>query len=755
MQLLRRLRFTLLLMSMMTLAACGGDGGLTVGDGGTTDNVTLTVTKSDGNLSAANNITVMATVLDSGSAVANKTVTFSLAVDGSAILDPESGTATTDANGLASIVVKVTDVKGSVSVVASYDSAKDDISINSDGDGVKVIVGEPEAAAIRLFASSTQLASSGAESIELFAIAKDADNNLLEGVTINFSADSGALEKVFDDAGESSNVTGPDGKVAMLLSTQDEPSNRVIQVKVTSGDITDFLDIDVVDTLLTLTGSASLAIADETNYIVKVLDSDGNGVAKTEVVISLSGVSTESPAGTIAEIAIPTTVTTDAEGQATVKVTGTTGGTNSIVVTALGATASQGVSVQPDSFLFTNFNNGTTSANPSTTPIVPDVSLIQTASVTLTWKRDGVNVPDATEVKFTTTRGVLSQSEGTTLNGQVTVTLESSDAGKALVTFFGSDIVGGVPIELTNQLEFEFFADTAASIITQTSPSKIAPNGQTSTISVIVRDLAGNLVKNKTIDFKLSDNSGGTIFPASAVTDSNGSASTVYTSNSTSKVNGVTIKGTVRDKPTVTESATLTVSKRSAFIILQTGNTILQQDNNTYNKQYSVQVTDLNGAGIKDLTLTISAIPKDYHKGRWVVIEKEGKFDHYAPLFSTTCFNEDGSNGGEVDSLLDVNEDVNGDGVLTPGNVVTVPSEVTTDVNGSAMIDIRYGENYGGWVDIELIATGKVNGTENIAQRVFRLSSLDTDVTVEANPPAAFIWPEGPFGVANVCTDAN
>jgi len=751
MQLLRRLSFTMLLMSMMTLVACGdGDGDLTGGDdGGTTpDAVTLTVIKSDGDLSADNDITVTATVLDNGSAVANKTVTFSLAVAGSATLDPVAGTATTDASGIASIVVKVSDIQGSVNVIAAYEDASGNISFNSAGDGVKVIEGEPTPATITLYASSQQLTSSGTEVITLTAIAKDVNNHLMSGVTVNFSVDSGTIGGIENAEGEISNVTDINGRVLKGLITVADPENRVITVNVSSnsGDVTDSLEIDVVGTTITLTGTSSLALNDASSYIVKVVDSDGNGIARTAVAIS---------AVNTGGIIIPSTVTTDSQGQATIQVTGTSGGTNTIVVTALGATASQNVSVQSDSFVFTNFSNESESQNPSVSPILPDVALSKTATVELTWKRENVNVLDGTVVEFTTTRGTLSAASAGTVSGKVSVTLTSDDAGIALVTFTGSATVDGKEIKLTNQLEFEFFADTADSMIAQTSTSTIAPDGDTATISVIVRDVSGNLVKNKTVDFSLSDTSNGAIFPASGVTDSNGTASTVYTSNSISQVNGVTIEGTVRDTPLVKDSISLTVSKRSANITLKTGNSILQHDITTYNKQYSVQVNDLNGAAIKDQTVTISAIPKDYHKGQWGVVLKDGEFDHYAPFYSTTCFNEDGSNGGQVDSILDENEDVNSNGLLTPGNVVNVLGEVTTDENGTALIDILYGENYGGWVDVDLIATAKVSGSENIAHVVFRLSSLASDVTNEGNPPAAFIWPNGPFGKENVCTNAN
>ena len=756
MQLFRRLSFTMLLMSMMILVACGGgDGDLTGGgDGGTTGAVTLAVTKSDGDLSAANDVTVTATVVDNGSAVVNKTVTFTLAVDGSATFSPVSGAVTTDANGIATVTVKVTDVKGSVNVIASYESTTDNISFNSAGDGVKIVEGEPQAASIRLFASSQQLASSGAQSIELSAIAKDNNNNLLEGVTINFASDSGALGKVLDASGSSSNVTGSDGKVAMKLSTQDEPSNRVILVTVTSGDITDSLEIEVVGTTVTLTGSSSLALDDETNYIVNVLDSDGNGVAKTEVAISASKVD---------EITVPTNVTTDSEGQATVKVTGTVGGTNSIIVTALGATASQDVSVQADSFLFTNFSNGINTVNPLNTPIVPDVSLAQTASITLTWMRENAVISDGKSVSFTTTRGIINVNSATTVNGEVTATLTSTDAGTALVTFVGSDVVDGKAVELTNQLEFEFFADTAATIKAQASPNSIGPNKQTSAVSVIVKDVNGNLVKNKRIKFVLEDVSGGSIFPATAVTDSSGSASTIYTSNNTSAKDAVSITAVVEDTPAITDTVNLTVSNRELFISLGTGNELEELGTTDYVKEYSVFVTDAESNAVENVELTVSAIPENYYKGLWVptfdgsdfvlwLALGEGSTNIPGPVYleKTRCVNEDAN----FDGILDDGEDFNGDGKLTPGNIVSISGSLITDEDGRSLIKVTYPQSYGQWLDVKLIVSGKVTGSENSTQAIFTLPALIDDVNDEdVTPPSQGIGTRGPFGLSNDCSD--
>jgi len=792
----------MLLMSMMTLVACGGgDGDLTGGGGGDTggssDSAKISISKSEGDLSATNDITLSVALLlnSSGAGVAGKLITFTLNDPTIATFDPITGTAITDDSGIATMTVKVTDVAGGVLVTATTvgsdsDSASTSIGFTSAGDGVKVVEGEPVAASIRLFASSQQLASSGAQFIELSAIAKDESNNLLEGVTINFSTDSGALGKILDESGDSTNITGPDGKVVMTLSTQAEPSNRIIKVTVISGDISDSLEIEVLGTTLTLTGTTSLALNDEAIYIVNVLDSDGNGVAKTDVAISLSGVSTEVPAGSVAEITIPSTsiVTTDSDGQATITVTGTSGGTNSIIVEALNASASQDVSVQSDSFLFTNFNNGVETVNPSNTPIVPDVSLEKSALVTLTWQRNSAPVVGK-EVTFTTTRGVLKNDIGdiiseetTNINGEVTVYLTSDDAGKALVTLVGSDGI----IELTNQLEFEFFADTASTIKAQASPNSIGPNKQTSSISVVVKDVNGNLVKNKKIKFVLDDTSGGEIFPATSVTDSSGSASTIYTSNSTSAKDAVSITAIVEDSPEISDTVKLTVSERELFISLGTGNQVEELGTTDYIKEYSIFVTDVDSNAVENVELKVSAIPESYYKGSWARVYEEEKFVSWAALGNVSipkpttifdrkkkCSNEDSNFNGILDTedindndMLDAGEDVNlnglldtedfnGDDELTPGNIVSISGNFVTDSDGRSVIRINYPQSYGEWLDAKLIVSGKVTGSEGSTQTIFTLPVLNAHVIQEAiSPPSQGIGTTSPFGHSNICSES-
>ncbi|GAA6173037.1 hypothetical protein NBRC116592_27070 [Colwellia sp. KU-HH00111] len=627
-----------------------------------------------------------------------------------------------------------------------------------------------EVTTVNLFASSQQLPSSGADEIILTAIVKDSNNQLVSGATVAFSSTSGSIQAT-------NNLTGDDGKATALLKTEGEPENRVITVSAVSETIADTVDIAVVGTSISLTGSSALAINDDNSFVIKVLDSDNNAIAKTTVDISLSN---SAISGNVASITIPETVETDFNGQAIVKVNGSTGGSNTITASALGASISQNVTVQADSFLFSQFTNGNgVNVNPSSSPELPDVLLSDTATITLTWLRSGEPVPDGTAVSFTATRGVLAANSGTVSNGKVSATVTSSNAGQSIVTFTGVD----GSIELNNQVQFEFVAETANRIIAQASPNSIGPNGEISIISTTVKDINGNLVKNKTVDFELTDVNGGSIFPATAVTDSNGYASTTYTSNAVSAQDGIEIKATVRDKPTVNDTVTLTVADRELFIAIGTGNEVEETDDGTtYTKKFVAFVTDVDSNPVTNQKLTISAVPHRFYKGQWVQMYKDTAKEKFiswvtaglvrsdlgrAPAIPGdwdpvhACINED----TDIDGVLDEDEDTNNDGRLTPGNVLsslaavstdgeeTATVEAVTDSEGKIVIDLVYPQSFGHWVDVNIIVSGSVKGTESSAKTTFTLPVAASDVQSEfISPPTANVGAKGPFGLLPDCT---
>ncbi|WP_286269324.1 Ig-like domain-containing protein [Thalassotalea hakodatensis] len=765
------------IISCIALIGCGGgDGGLSQdgpSDPTTPEPITISLSlSSTEEVSKDSPVDVIATVKQGNAPVSGKSVTFSLDLtdDEIAYFDG-NGVSATNSDGIAKVTLYAGTSEGGGEISASLSTGEESepIGFNSAGDG-NVVTG-PQVSEILLYASNQQLSSSGAQGVLLTAIAKNSNNVLLSGIDISFvSQPSGSILIPSSEDGVPSSTTNANGQATAILTTVGNPENRTIVVTASNGDISDDVNVYVVGTEVQLTGSSSLALDDASSFSINVLDSDSRGVADVEVALTLAN----TPTGGVASLELPASVTTDAQGKAFVNVTGRTGGTNAIIATALGATASKNVSVQADSFTFTRFNNGDGQyVDPSAGTDTPDVLLSDTATVTLDWNRSGAPVADGTKVEFSTTRGSLASSSGVIANGQVSASLTSSDAGKAIVTFTGTDD----NVEISNQLEFEFIAETVERIVAQASPNSIGPDEQTSTISVVARDANGNLVKNKTIVFNLSDVTGGSIFPAEAVTDSNGSASTVYTSNTVSAQDGIEISATVKDQPSVTDTVTMTVADRELFIAVGTGNEIEDNDT-TYTKRFVAFVTDADSNPVVGQKVTVSSVPDAYYKGRWVPFYVGGEFQVWttagesgaahaasahdrdtATYLQDTppirCNNEDIN----LDGILDPGEDTNNSGTLTPGNVIsslltvtveddnTVPVEAVTDSEGKVLIDLVYAQSYGSWVDINLIVSAKVAGTESHVMTTYTLPNSADDVNDEdISPPTASIGMSGPFG---------
>lgn len=719
------------------------------GDGG----ISLELALSDNPINATDGAVLTVSVKEDGLPASNKLISFEVD-DNNASGDlirfkNDSATASTNVDGIATIGVIAAELSGDGQIIASVGSGETNSIVFSstggggDSDGPKV-------ASIDLFTTTQQLSSSGVQGITITALVKDDNNNLISGADVLFSSDSGELRIDEDTMGENGKAkTGKDGKAKAILNTQSDPTNRTISVTAISGTSNDVLEINVVGTSINISGTSSISLNDETDFILKLVNSDGGEIANQTINLEVKD-------PTKNNISIPASVQTDASGQAFVPVTGLAGGENAFIASALGATSEKEVSVQADSFLFTAFNNGNgVTVNPANAE-TPDVLLSDTTEITLTWLRSGQPVEDGTIVNFTTTRGTFVDANGDklvdpkaeTLNGVVKAKLKSDFAGKSLVRFSGVD----GDITLDNQIEFEFVAETAARIVAQASPASIGPNEETSIISVVVKDPNGNLVKNKDVNFELTvDNTGGELKPEKVTTDSNGSATSIYTSNAVSAIDGVEITTSINEiNGVVSDTVNLTVADRELFISLGTGNDILEHDDTSYNKQYTVFVVDADSTPRPNVTLTLSAVPSAFHKGEYVRVYEGASFKWWSPEYRESgCPNEDLNRDG----INDPGEDLNKDNSLTPGNVVNlIDGNVVTDEKGQAIINVIYPKNFANWVDIDLVAQTKVNGTESMRQVNFTLPVSAADVTDEdVSPPGA----TSPFGAASGCDNTN
>ena len=161
------------------------------------------------------------------------------------------------------------------------------------------------------------------------------------------------------------------------------------------------------------------------------------------------------------------------------------------------------------------------------------------------------------------------------------------------------------------------------------------------------------------------------------------------------------------------------------------GNGVLDsgEDLNRNRKLDLILSEDLNGNGILD-----RAIPRsEDHNGNGVFDPKE--FLH--------------TNGG---SYVDVDEDFNGNDTLTPGNVVTVNTNVLTSPLGFADATIAYAKNFANWTRVTLTAKITVQGSETTSSVTFvplGIASDYTDVTVA--PPGQL----SPFGVRRNCKSSQ
>jgi hypothetical protein len=364
----------------------------------------------------------------------------------------------------------------------------------------------------------------------------------------------------------------------------------------------------------------------------------------------------------------------------------------------------------------------------------------------------------AQPVSFSATRGTLSASSATTDSmGNASVTITSTTAGPSVISASGNGV--------TAQLNIIFIATIPTAIAVQASPSTIATLGQ-STITATVRDANNNLVQGKVVNFAITqDSTGGSLSLASATTNAQGQASTVYTaSTTTSASNGIIVAATVQGT-SVTGSAVLTVGGQTVFLSLGTGNTIVAFSSTQYELPYTVQAIDSGGNGVNAVPITFKVTSLGYIKGYrawsgkiWATISKTAPADTFAYLLpgvfaSNGCLSEDVNGNGILDSTATSTEDYNTNGKLDPGLVVSTDiTTASTSSGGSAAVNLIYPKDHSYYVAVRLTATATVNGTQSSSSADFWLPGLVDDFNTETTQPPG---PNSPYGTATTCSNPN
>ncbi len=704
-------------LGAVLLTGCGGDASSIIGEGTgpgptSTPVATIAVTPSTTTIAADGSTTASISAIAkdaSNNVVSGATVSFTASAGALTVTQ-----ATTDATGLATATLAAgTATPGTaITVTATSGAVK----------GTATVTVANTQQTINVITSLPQIPSDSSKSATITALVRNAQNQFVSGVTVAFSASSGGLTVT-------QAVTNANGAATATLDAAGDPTDRSITVTATAGTATATVPIAVIGTTLTVTGAANLVEGAQGTFTVVLTDAGGNGITNQAVTLTSAKGNTLSSKS----------VTTAANGQATFTVTGTTGGTDTITATALGLTSTATVAVSSQNFAFTVPTGTNTKVNIGTvTPL------------TVVWTNNGAPVAGQT-VSFSATRGTLSASTATTDNtGTASVTISSATSGPALVSATATGV--------TAQASLDFIATTPAAVALQASPSTIETQGQ-STLTATVRDANNNLVEGQIVDFLITkDSTGGALSVASAITNVQGQATTVYTAtDTTSASNGVIISATVANTA-VTTSTSLTVGGETVFLSLGTGNTITEYSSTQYEYPYTVQAIDSAGNGVNNVTVSFTVTSLGYYKGiqvwngtNWAAVYATAPTDpdDYTLLGYSGCLSEDLLNNG----IYTVSEDYNGNGKLDPGLVVStnVGSAVTAS-GGTATVDLIYPKDHSYWVAVKLTATAIVSGNQSSASTSFLLQGAASDYNTESVAPPGYT---SPYGIANTCKNPN
>jgi hypothetical protein len=313
--------------------------------------------------------------------------------------------------------------------------------------------------------------------------------------------------------------TDATGKATASLVLSGDQANRSVKVSAVTADSRADLDISVAGTSLSVSGPQTVPLSGQSSkFTINLKDSGGLGIAAKTLLVTSSAGNTLSPANG---------VVTDLSGKATVELIGVKGGADQLIVSGLGASATFDITVASEAL--------------QVFPSAQDIAIGTTQSVEVVYSKSGGIAP-GTMVSLTSTRGTVTPAAPQDISaGTATFQISSTTAGPVTLAASIGTTQGSASAR--------FIATTPAAIDLQATPSIIGPNspGQTSersTLVAVVRDSSNNPVKGMLVAFtNPQDPSGGSIDPATSITDDSGRATSTFIAGAQStSPNGVLLK---------------------------------------------------------------------------------------------------------------------------------------------------------------------------------------------------------------------
>ncbi len=623
----------------------------------------------------------------------------------------------------------------------------------------------PTASKIVMSTTNATVKTDNSNSATITATVMDSNNIAISGATVTFTNGTGQL-------GVSSGISSSTGAVTIpFTSGLSDKTNRTetITATVSGTQATAQIPIQVTGSTISVMASpSSVQAGAPVTLTASVKDAAPAGVSGQTVRFSIPSGNGSLSGGT--GTSVSQTVTTGTDGT-TSSVVFTPAVAGSVIVTAEWLNAAGNATVSATTSL-TVTSAGTSFAvtSPASSPSSVQLNTSQAVVVSVPISISGTTV---SSVRFSTTLGTWSNGSKiravTPSASTATETLSAgTSSGTANVQIDALDANGKV-LATVNHVFMLSAPSAAAGVVTlQSSVSNVAPStggsSNSATLTATVRTTSGgSVVGSAAVLFEIMNptGSGEQISPVVVITDDFGQAKTTFVSGSQSTVGGLKVKASIVDKATANCDNSSThaagycdvkivyVNATGVSVSLGAANVLRSVNNDAdYELPMSVLVVDNAGAAVKNTLVSLSAFPVWYYTG--------GRDDKCAAVWDEDMnfpdirgkIAEDLSSG--VDSHrenanLDANEDINGNGELTPpqASAGSLPSTVTTDENGVATFSLIYHKTHADWVTTRVRAKVVVpTGTsESTNELTFVLPHLRSDAEPCSLPPSPANWP--------------
>ncbi len=602
---------------------------------------------------------------------------------------------------------------------------------------------------VGLSLSKTSIKTDGTDSTTITATVLDSGNASVQDATVSFTSTGGQLSSA-------SAVTDGYGHASTVLTAGIARTNQTVTVTATVSGVSAQVPVQITGTTVGLTtGTTTVTSTSKDTVTVTVKDAANAPVYNVPVTFSQSG------SGTVNIYAAASK--TDVNGQVQADIYGKTNGSVTLKASGGGASATQ-------TYTVSSSVTGFAITAPTSDPYSVNADTYVTVSV---------SVPaGVSSVRFVTSMGKWKTSGSTVQTVTVAANAASAkfwsnNSGTATVQVYD---VNNTSTSASMSIVVSQPASAAKKVTLQSNTNVVAvSSGSTKNsadLTATVLDASNQAVGGAVVNFSMpAPPSGAALSKVFAVTDSLGQAKTVFTSGSVSTgAQGVNIYASVQGTTITAAKTNIVVGGTAGSIVIGRG-TNITANGNAYDLPMSVLVADSNGNAVANASVTLKVFPTRFRIGGWANQDPDPTVKKYevCNVGSSTWFdNEDTNRNLTLDTGEDVSRSltstVNAKGNFTcdpysslknvftagatyaanqkldPPNSAagTLPATVTTDANGIANFNLTYLKGSAAWIEVEVVASTQVLGTETTSRITFTLPYIASDGTSGVLPNSTF-----------------